>query len=60
MSKKVPKIRWAEKSSTTDNVRNFQSRLNSGSSGGRVSADHPPSNRLERRILEKAKRRKKL
>jgi len=60
MSKKVPQVRWAEKTSMTDNVRNFQSRLNSGSSAGRVSADHPPANRLERRILEKAKRKKKL
>jgi hypothetical protein len=59
MSKKVNMRGWAENTSVTDNVQNYQSKMNRGSSGGKVYADAPPSNRKERRILAKHERSKK-
>lgn len=59
MTKKNPKSQWVENTSVTDNVRNFQGRLNRGSSAGKVYDDLPPSNRKERRIMESWKRKKK-
>ena len=59
MSKKINMRGWAENTSVTDNVRNYQSKMNRGSSGGKFYADAPPSNRKERRILAKYKRTSK-
>ena len=58
MKKKI-KPTWMENTSVTENVQNFQGRLNRGSSAGKVVADLPPSNRKERRILAQYKRKKK-
>lgn len=49
---------WAENTSVTDNVRNFQGIMNRGSSAGKVYSSLPPSNRKERRIQEKYNRKK--
>ena len=49
---------WAENTSVTDNVRNFQGIMNRGSSAGKVYSFLPPSNRKERRIQEKYNRKK--
>lgn len=60
MSKKVAKVRWAENKSVQTTVRNFQSKLNSGSSiGGKLYHDLPLSNRKERRIMDSWDRKKK-
>ncbi len=59
MSKKgSSKQVWAENTSVTDTVRSFQGIVNRGSSAGKVYSDLPPSNRKERRIQEKYKRKK--
>jgi len=60
MTKKVAKVRWAENKSVENTVRNFQSKMNSGSSiGGKLDGGLPASNRKERRIMESWKRKKK-
>ena len=60
MSKKCSNgMTWVSNTSITDNVQNFQGTLNRGSSAGKVYDDLPPSNRKERRIQEKYRRRKK-
>ncbi len=56
--KSTSKQVWAENTSVTDTVRNFQGIVNRGSSAGKVYSDLPPSNRKERRIQEKYKRKK--
>ena len=60
MTKKAVKMQWAENDSVTSTVKNFQSKMNSGSSiGGKLYEDLPPSNRKERRIMASCKRKKK-
>lgn len=60
MSKKAAiKQVWVESTSVTDTVRKFQGIVNRGSSAGKVYSDLPPSNRKERRIQDKYKRKKR-
>jgi len=53
-------MQWVENASITATVKNYQSKMNSGSSiGGKLDDTLPASNRKERRIMESWKRKKK-